>query len=60
MAAAAMLPLVATEAMVATTTETMPMEEVATVVTTVAMAALPGATTAMVAMEAMPLVVTHH
>ena len=58
MAALAMLPLVATEAMVGVAMVTMPMEEVATVVTTVAMAALPEATTAMVATEAMPLVVS--
>ena len=58
MAALAMLLLVATEAMVGVAMVTMPMEEVATVVTTVAMAALPEATTAMVATEAMPLVVS--
>ena len=45
-------------ATVVTTTVTMPMEEVATVVTTVAMAALLKATMAMVAMEAALLVVS--
>ena len=58
MAAVAMLLLVAMGAMVAATMVTMPMEEVATVATSVAMVVLPKATTAMVAMEALLLVVS--
>ena len=58
MAAAAMLLWVVLGEMVATTMEIMPMEEVGTVATTVAMAALLQATTATVAMEAMLLAVS--
>ena len=58
MAAAAMLLLAVLEAMVATKMATMPMEEVVTVVTSAVMAALPEATTAMVAVEALLLVVS--
>ena len=57
-AAAAMLLWVVLGVMVETTMVTMPMEEVATVVTTVAMVVLPEATTAMVETEAMLLVVS--
>ena len=57
-AAAAMLLLVAMGVMVAVAMVTMPMEEVATVVTTVATGASPQATTVMVGTEAMLLVVS--
>ena len=56
--AAAMLLLVARGATVAITMETTPMEETTTEATTVAMVALPQATTAMVEMEATLLVVS--
>ena len=56
--AVAMLPLVAMGAMVVVATVTTPMEETTTVATTVAMAALPEATMAMVAEEAMLSVVS--
>ena len=56
--AVAMLPLVAMGATVVAATVTTPMEETTTVATTVAMAALPQATMAMVAEEAMLSVVS--
>ena len=55
MAAVATLLLAAIVAMVVTIMVITPMEEVATVVTSVVMAALPEATTAMAVMEALPL-----